>query len=158
MRKSYLYPEYLKAWRDENRGRLNAAQAKRKRERLQEAPEEERRKRRLERAKQNQRPEFRMRANLRRRVHKALKGVCKSASTLDLLGCLMPELKRHIERLFKPGMTWENYGPVWHIDHVRPCASFNLLDLEHQRACFNWTNLQPLFAVENIKKGDNYVR
>lgn len=51
-------------------------------------------------------------------------------------------------------MTWENYGPVWHVDHIRPCASFDLQDPAQQRECFNFKNLQPLFAKENLKKGD----
>lgn len=98
-------------------------------------------------------PQHRLRTNLRSRVWGALRGRCKAASTVELLGCTIPELRSHLESQFRPGMTWENYGPVWHVDHVRPCASFDLLDPVQQRACFHYTNLQPLFMMENLTKG-----
>jgi HNH endonuclease. len=51
-------------------------------------------------------------------------------------------------------MSWDNYGrDGWHIDHIRPCASFDLTDPEQQRQCFHYTNLQPLWAADNIRKG-----
>lgn len=97
---------------------------------------------------------FRLRMNLRHRTWTALKGQSKSARTADLVGCTMEELRCHLERQFLPGMTWENYGKHgWHIDHIRPCASFDLTDPEQQRQCFHYTNLQPLWAADNIRKG-----
>lgn len=94
---------------------------------------------------------------LRVRVRIALRGKCKSASTAELLGCQIHELKEHLEMQFKPGMTWGNYGlKGWHIDHKRPCASFDLTDPTQQRKCFHYTNLQPLWEVDNLKKSDNY--
>lgn len=99
-------------------------------------------------------PNFRLRKCLSNRIRHALKGVSKSKRTVELLGCSVTALRRHLEAQFRPEMTWENYGSVWHVDHIRPCASFDLTDLEQQKLCFHWTNLQPLFAVENIKKGD----
>ena len=68
----------------------------------------------------------------------------------------MPEFFAHIERLWLPGMTWANYG-LWHIDHIRPCASYNLLLLSHQRACFHYTNLQPMWAGDNLRKGARWT-
>lgn len=154
--RSYLYPAYLKRWRDKNRARLNERQAARKRERLKEDPAKERKKRRLERSKQNENPEFRLRANLRRRVNKALRGVSKSADTLSLLGCSVHEFKLHLQRSFQPGMTWGNYGRVWHVDHERPCARFDLSDPLQQKICFHYSNMQPLFARENQQKGSRH--
>ena len=100
-------------------------------------------------------PTFKVRTNLARRINLAVRGFAKkAATTLNLVGCLQDELCAHLESKFLPGMTWENYGPRgWHIDHIRPCASFNLLDPEQQRACFHYTNLQPLWSVDNHKKG-----
>lgn len=98
---------------------------------------------------------FRLSVNLRGRIHKALKwaGINKSEATKGLIGCPVVWLEAWIESQFKPGMTWENYGPVWHIDHIKPCASFNLADPEQQKICFHWSNQQPLFARDNISKG-----
>ena len=59
---------------------------------------------------------------------------------------------KYIEAQFKPGMTWERYGE-WHVDHIRPCASFDLTDPKQQKICFHYSNLQPLWAADNIKKG-----
>ena len=58
-----------------------------------------------------------------------------------------------LESKFRDGMTWENYGPFWHVDHIRPWASFDLSDPSQQKLCFHWTNLQPLLATENLAKG-----
>ena len=97
---------------------------------------------------------FRLLNICRSRTLKALKGFDKSASTIKLLGCTSDELRQHIESLFKSGMTWENQGKGgWDIDHIIACATFNLVDPEQQRICFNWSNLQPLEHIENIKKG-----
>lgn len=98
--------------------------------------------------------DFRLAQKLRARIRNALKGASKSTHTFDLLGCSLDELRAHIETLFKTGMTWENYGAGgWHLDHIKPCASFDLTDPEQQRICFHYTNLQPLWAGENLRKG-----
>lgn len=80
----------------------------------------------------------------------------KSAHTMELIGCDIPSLRAHLESLFTPGMSWENYGE-WHIDHKRPCASFDLRIPEQQRECFHYTNLQPLWGPDNLAKGDNWA-
>ena len=102
-------------------------------------------------------PAFMIKARLRRRVRKVLEsqGAMKKGSTLGLIGCSSEHLKKHIESQFKEGMDWDNYG-LWHIDHIRPCASFDLMREEEQRACFHWTNLQPLWAKDNQTKSDRW--
>lgn len=100
-------------------------------------------------------PVFRLRWNISRRVNYLLRGIGKSARTVELLGCSVQELREHLEKQFKPGMTWENHSRNgWHIDHIKPCSSFNLADPEEQKRCFNYKNLQPLWMIENMKKGD----
>lgn len=98
-------------------------------------------------------PAFKILSNLRNRVSKFVRGMNKSESTLELLGCTVDELKEHLESKFEESMTFDNYGE-WHIDHIKPCASFDLTDPEEQRTCFNWVNLQPLWAKDNMSKGD----
>ena len=81
----------------------------------------------------------------------------KSKRTLELIGCSLDECRRHIELQFKEGMTWENHSfEVWHIDHIKPCASFDLTDPKQQEECFNYTNLQPLWAEENLSKSSTH--
>ena len=100
---------------------------------------------------------YKMAAILRTRVQNALNGKTKSASTLELLGCTVEFLKEYLASQFQEGMSWDNYSfEVWHIDHIRPCASFDLKDPEQQKQCFHYTNLQPLWAFENMSKGAKY--
>jgi len=94
----------------------------------------------------------RLAVRLRIRVWFALKGVTRGKSATSLLGCSMQDFRNHLASKFTDGMTWENYGD-WHIDHILPCASFDLSDIEQQKICFNYKNMQPLWASENQSKG-----
>ncbi len=96
---------------------------------------------------------FKITSNLRIRVWKALKGICKSKKTIELLSCSIEQLKQHLQSQFTSGMSWDNYGS-WHVDHIRPCSKFNLSKESEQCKCFNFNNLQPLWAIDNIKKGN----
>lgn len=100
-------------------------------------------------------PAFRIACALRSRVSSALNGTAKATSTLDLLGCSAQDLKTYLEVQFQPAMSWDNYGQ-WEIDHIRPCASFDLSEPEQQRLCFHYSNLQPLWKSQNRQKSDRY--
>jgi hypothetical protein len=90
---------------------------------------------------------------LRSRLKSALSGKNKSKSTMELLGIPHIDfLMTWLECKFKEGMTWENRS-LWHIDHIIPCSSFDLTKPEEQAQCFHYTNLQPLWASENLAKG-----
>ena len=92
---------------------------------------------------------------LRKRLSDALNGTKKTDSTMRLLGCSKQELVQHLEDQFTEGMSWDKTGVHGiHIDHIIPCASFDLTDPEQQRQCFHYTNLQPLWAKDNLNKGD----
>jgi hypothetical protein len=100
--------------------------------------------------------------NLRTRINRALKNNSKFLTTLYLIGCTIDQLKQHLESQFKEDMNWDNLGrgwhskgmQEWHVDHIRPCASFNLSNPEEQKKCFHYTNLQPLWAHDNLTKSN----
>lgn len=106
-----------------------------------------RRKRARERYRSD--PAYKLLCNLRNRVNKALSGKSKSAATEKLLGICVDECRKYIEAQFIEGMSWDTIA----VDHIVPCASFDLSDPEQQRRCFHYTNLQPLFPPENSSKG-----
>lgn len=110
-------------------------------------------KRKLKILKNN--PRIRITENLRKRTRDVLKGISKSKPTLSLIGCSKEELVTYLESMFTDGMAWENYGE-WQIDHVKPCSLFNLTDKLEQEKCFHYTNLQPLWAIDNKKKHNKY--
>jgi len=97
---------------------------------------------------------FKLSSNLRHRIYMVLKNNTKSLSTMKLVGCSIEFLKNYIESQFTKGMNWSNYGK-WHVDHIKPCASFDLSIASEQRRCFHYTNLQPLWATDNESKGAN---
>ena len=100
------------------------------------------------------RPELRLKARIRSYFWSKLKKsyVAKPNSSIALLGCSVEEFKRHLEKRFASGMSWENYGK-WHLDHIRPCAAFDLTNPIQLAACFHFSNLQPLWAKDNLRKG-----
>jgi hypothetical protein len=101
---------------------------------------------------------FKILHRLRTRILLVLHGKKKVESSLNLLGCSAEHLKKHLEEQFKDDMSWENYGiKGWHIDHIKPCASFDLSIIEEQKECFHYTNLQPLWWHENLSKSDKIL-
>ena len=113
-----------------------------------------------ERKRYKEDPVFRLRMNLPKQIRKALinQGNRKENSTRNYIGCNISKLKEHIEDQFTDGMTWANYSKDgWHLDHIRPCASFDLSDKDQIKICFNWRNLQPLWSLENTVKRDRYT-
>lgn len=99
-------------------------------------------------------PQVLIRDRLRCRIHAALfvNNVTKTTKTIVLIGCAWKKLHDHVAATFQPGMTWENRH-LWHIDHIRPCASFDLTDPEQQKICFHYSNHQALWAKDNLSKG-----
>lgn len=106
---------------------------------------------RLQRKRWYNIPKNRIACSLRVRLRKAIQKGIKIDTTEKLLGCSFDKAKQHLEDRFCRGMKWENYGR-WHIDHIVPCSFFDLTDAYQQRMCFNYRNLQPMWAKENISK------
>lgn len=101
-------------------------------------------------------PEYKLKHILRSRLNHVLEHGTKSKRTLELLGCTVEHLRKHLESKFQEGMSWTNYGFYgWHVDHIKPCDKFDLTDPKQQEQCFHYTNLQPLWAIENFRKANN---
>lgn len=131
--------EILYRWRKENSARTKQIAKKSYDKRYQEGSD------------------FRIATQLRNRLRNALvaTGARKQLSAVEMLGCSIPHFREWLELKFLPGMTWENWGD-WEIDHIRPCASFDLSDPKQQQACFEYLNLQPLWKKDNRRKSDKH--
>ena len=136
---------YNKAWREANKDNIKD---------YREANKDKRNAQARERRKTD--PLFKMKWNLRSRTSQAFrdKGYSKTSKTQEMLGTDWEIVKEHIEKQFTKGMSWKNYGD-WHIDHIIPLASANTEE-ELKKLC-HYTNLQPLWALDNIKKGDKIL-
>lgn len=144
--------ERLAIWRKNNPEKANAGNTRRTALWRILNPEKNRRQRTEYARKIRENPLQRLLECLRSRIHQALHGKSKSARTVELLGCSIEEFKKHIEKQFVPGMSWETRC-FWEIDHIRPCAVFNLQDSEQQKLCFHYSNLRPLWRGVNRRKG-----
>lgn len=110
-----------------------------------------------ERAKAD--PEFAMLLVMRKHVARMMDRIkakrLQSARTTEIVGYTPAEFVAHMEPMFKPGMTWENHGE-WHVDHIRPLSSFDLTRPDHQRMANSLHNLQPMWAIQNLRKSDSW--
>lgn len=149
-------PEEMRIWRQQNPGK-NAEYGKRWRSQNRTAIAKSARLRRQSSV------HVRMLSNLRGRLNDALKrhSATKARPVATLIGCTIEELRQHLMDQFLPGMSWDTYGKGegrWHIDHILPCNLFDLSSEEQQRACFHYSNLQPLWERENLVKGKGVYR
>jgi hypothetical protein len=158
--------EAERRYRDSHRAELNA----RARERFAADPEKHRAAVKRSQAKYPDRQRVRVRRwrlvphnrisfKLRKSLYQTLKhrdsgrDWRSDCSLGQLVGCSKPALVAHLESQFEPGMSWENYGRGgWEIDHIKPCADFDLIDPDQQRACFHFTNLRPFWQLANVRK------
>ena len=123
--------ENTKKWHQENKERVNESARLRKQNNLSN----------------------KLKANLRKRLSTLLRMsiVRKTEQTLDLLGLSMPEFMTYLESKFTEGMSFENYGK-WHLDHIIPCYHFDLTKIQDRKKCFHYSNIQPMWAIDNLKK------
>jgi len=128
------YNRYMRAYR---------AYVKKHGKKRKPVSEEERERRRINRI---------IRTKLTSNLYRALHNVAKNPMfAWSLVGCSADELRAHLAAKFEPWMSFANHGK-WHVDHIRPCSTFDLLDPEQQKICFHFTNLQPLPARKNLRK------
>lgn len=95
--------------------------------------------------------DFRIKENLGCRLRNLFKK--GNNKFIDFLGCDIQSLKKWLEFNFTKDMSWDNYGSLWHIDHIIPCAAFKDSSIDMQKLCWNWSNLAPLDAIANASKG-----
>lgn len=99
--------------------------------------------------------EYKLRNSLRNRLNIAIKKNVKSGSSVNDLGCSISELKAYLESKFQPGMSWDNWSrDGWHIDHIIPLSSFDLSNTEELKKACHYTNLQPMWAKDNLSKSN----
>ncbi len=102
-------------------------------------------------------PNFKLKYALRSNLHSHIRRIengVKSERSLTYVGCSLNFLRSWFEFQFVQNMTWGNHGTVWHIDHINPCSSFDLTDEDMLYECYNWSNLRPIYSLENLSKGD----
>jgi hypothetical protein len=104
-------------------------------------------------------PQFKLRIILGNRLNDVLKKnkTYKTSNIITLLGCSLDEVKEYLEKQFTTDMSWENHGIYWEVDHILPCGYFNLSDVEQQKQCFHYTNLQPLIKTDNRVKSNKVM-
>jgi len=96
--------------------------------------------------------------NMSSYIRTVLKGKKNNQRWVDLVGYTALELIKHLEKQFDDKMTWDNYGPYWHVDHIKPVSLFNYTSVEDVEfvECWSLNNLQPLEASENLRKSNKY--
>lgn len=162
--------EYNKRFRESTKGkqyhkdktsiwqRSNPERMKEKKKRYRSNPINKFHEKEYKRKKLLSSPGFKIECAVRLRIRSILKVNKISHSSIDLIGCSKDELINHLSALFKPGMTLENHGVHgWHVDHVIPCAKFDLTNADQLKQCFHYTNLQPLWCNENWEKGSKVL-
>jgi hypothetical protein len=105
----------------------------------------------------NSNPKHKLIVTVRSRIRMALKDIAKWNKTQDMIGCDINFLKNYLEKQFVNGMTWKNYGRIWHIDHRIPCSFFDLNNITEQKKCFHYTNMTPKFVKLNLEKRNHYA-
>lgn len=109
-------------------------------------------------AKRRNEIDFRIIHSLRNRLRLAIKNNQKRGSAIRDLGCSVSELKEHLEKQFQEGMSWGNYGRKgWHIDHIKPLSKIDLTDKQQFLEANHYTNLQPMWFYDNIRKRDKEI-
>lgn len=143
----YENTEWILGYREENKEVRRESHSSWRKEHLSERAE----------SQADYRKKFPGASQMRSRIANFLSGKSKNASTPDLLGCELDAFGWWTEAQFLPGMTWENYGSLWEVDHIIPLSWFDQTDLLWQHKAFHFTNTQPLWKTENRAKGNRYV-
>jgi hypothetical protein len=158
----------MKVWRENNPDREKQQQAQYRKTHREKRREYDRQWREKNRDYWRNYQNELLRTDLDYRLHNYISAAIRRAikknrkSTFDILGYSVDDLRRHLESLFQPGMSWQNYGTRWHIDHVIPRSWFNLgaensLNETELKLCWSLRNLQPMWMNNNLEKKDRYI-
>jgi hypothetical protein len=146
--------EYFSDWQKENREHLNTYHQKWREKNIDKHRDY---KRKYEKHRKDTDPIYKLISNFRTAIYQVLKesNVEKNGHYFEILGYTPEELINHLEKQFKDGMTWDNYGD-FHIDHIIPISSFNIQEIgdEEFMKCWSLSNLQPMWGEENIRKSN----
>lgn len=153
--------EVSRVWREKNKEytRAYAKKNKERKKQIKKTWDEKNREhiREYEQTRYTTDIHFRLTCVLRSRLYKVVKNGQKTGSAVQDLGCTIEEFRVYVEKQFVEGMSWDNWGPdIWHLDHIKPLASFNLMDRKQFLQACHYTNIQPLWAEDNLSKGSNY--
>ena len=102
-------------------------------------------------------PQFKICRNMRRRLVQVIETKGKTKFLSDALGCTWEQFQAYLESQFSPEMTWTNHGTYWVVDHIVPCVFFDHTKENQRKACWHYTNFQPLESMANIKKSGSLV-
>lgn len=140
--------ERVKRYRENNKDAVNARKTKWNKENAERLAAY---KLAYEKKRMAEDPNYRLARKLRKRLKQVLKG--KGSKAVEFLGCTVNEARLYLESLWQPGMTWENHSfRGWHIDHIKPLVSFDLTDEEQLKQACHYSNLQPLWMKDNLRK------
>jgi len=152
--KNHRDPESTRRWMNKNKDKFKSYQARWRKDNIEKV--------RLSYTKQNHRRRklswFRMSRSISEGIRIALRGRKRNRPWEHIVGYTTSDIKEHLERLFTPGMSWDNYGE-WHIDHVIPISKFKIVSTEREdfKRCWALTNLQPLWATTREIDGVKYI-
>jgi hypothetical protein len=158
------YSETKKKWRDNNKEQLKEYYSSWREQNIELLSQKQREYNKLRQPIRNAQDikrrkndsQFRIACALRGRIGMLLKKN-KISKTTELLGCSLEYFKNYLESQFTPEMNWDNYASYWEVDHIIPCSSFNLTNIDQQKQCFHYTNTQPLSKKENRTKSNKIL-
>lgn len=142
----------IKKWREENPEKSKAIKEKYKQNNIEKIRENARK----NKAKYNKNPLLKLKFNISRAFNRYFTKEMTTKEYMKYFGYTVEELKNHLEQRFKPDMNWQNYGTLWHIDHIKPQSWFDFNDITQIKECWSLKNLQPLYATVNLSKGNRY--
>lgn len=147
--------EYQRKYREENKDTIHEHKKE-----WSKRPEVIKRRSEVQKLRKDLDPIFKLKSNLRSRLNAAIRKNVKTGSAIKDLGCSMEEFKLHLESKFPEGMCWENYGKginKWSIDHIMPLDAFDLTKRDELTRACHYTNLQPLWNIDNSRKSNKIM-